>query len=267
MVAVFLPNNTTRKEEIIHGGGVEMVQSFQNAELWAGGSLVTSSTLSGTVPNGVLLEFNGASSTIYINNTLGASGNGGTAGITAVTLAVGYHPVPGPSRLTGDLYEILIYNRILTSGERSTLASYINSTYQTPTQTGAVTLSSTTTLTANGVREQSAAVTLTASSTLTSQAQVTEQAAVSLISSSTLSSDGIRSAVSTVSLQATAALTATGSTATTFSGAVSLTTAQSFATDGLVSKPGAVSLTATASHCYSELCGGCISDQYSDAHQ
>src|SRR4051812_12375189 len=120
MVAVFLPNNTTRKEEIIHGGGVEMVQSFQNAELWAGGSLVTSSTLSGTVPNGVLLEFNGASSTIYINNTLGASGNGGTAGITAVTLAVGYHPVPGPSRLTGDLYEILIYNRILTSGERST---------------------------------------------------------------------------------------------------------------------------------------------------
>jgi fibronectin-binding autotransporter adhesin len=244
MVAVFVPTNTSRKEEIIHGGGVEMVLSFQNAELWSGSSLVTSSTLSSAAANGVLMEYNGASSAIYINNTLGASGNGGTAGLTAVTMAVGYHPVPGPSRFTGDLYEILIYNRILTSGERTSLANYISSTYQAVAQSGATTLTASSTLSVAGVREQPGAVTLAASATLTSQAQLTEQAAVSLTSTSTLTSNGVRSTDGVVSLASSSTLTANG--VNTQTGAVSLSSSASLTSAATRITSGAVSLSAAA---------------------
>jgi hypothetical protein len=243
MVAIIVPTNAARKEEIIHGGGAEIVLNFnRTAELWAGGSLVGAINMSATVPSSVLMEYNGVSSAIYVDGTLDVSGNGGTAGLTAVIMAVGYHPTPGPDRFTGDLYEILVYNKVLSSGEKSTLTSYVNSTYRTPA-TSSVSLVASASLTANGIRTQAAAVSLISASTLTTLGIRSTDGAVSLVSGTTLTADGITTKAGAVSLSASASLTSAVTTLTT-TGAVSLTTVQSLTSNGVREQPGAATLQA-----------------------
>lgn len=94
-------------------------------DLYAGGTVVSGQMA--TVGEYLVFEaiFNGASSIANKNGT-GTTGDAGTAtpsGLTLCARADGFTP------LTGDVAEVLIYNSGLSSGNRSTLRSYLGSKY------------------------------------------------------------------------------------------------------------------------------------------
>ena len=74
------------------------------------------------------VSFNGASTTVYENNVLKSTINGGTGALTSLRLGHA-NTIDTLSRLSGYICEVLIYSRQLTSGERSTLQTYLATKY------------------------------------------------------------------------------------------------------------------------------------------
>lgn len=72
--------------------------------------------------------FDGAGSAQYISGTLGVQANAGSAGMDGTLLTVGNHGTV--TRFwSGDIYEIRIYNKVLTADDRKAVHSYAQDRY------------------------------------------------------------------------------------------------------------------------------------------
>lgn len=95
--------------------------------IYCGGSVVSATTTT-TSFNVISAIFNTSSSAVYINGTLGGSGNPGSSNTTGTT--VGDCGGGGASvALMGDIAEVLIYNSALSSTVRSNVENYLLTKY------------------------------------------------------------------------------------------------------------------------------------------
>lgn len=130
LVAVVTPTSTTGVRQLLHGGdGAEIVTDGSSWAAWAG-SYVTSPTGSVTAnePTVITYVYNGTTSAIYKNGTQIVSGNFGTGGLNASTLAVGNH-IDQARSFFGDLYELRVYNHVLDATERQAVHSEAQDRY------------------------------------------------------------------------------------------------------------------------------------------
>lgn len=100
--------------------------SSGNLRLYASGSYATSLSISTVNPSIIIAEFNGASSTAWVNGTNSGTGNAGTNGLNAPNLfltAAAASPTGGHIAFYG------FYDDQLTSDERTGLQNWANSHY------------------------------------------------------------------------------------------------------------------------------------------
>lgn len=138
LAVVYRPSDVAAQKQLLHLGGVELLEDAdERPQLWAGSVLQASTAVSSTAGGLVIATVTGASSTLHVNGVLVAAGDVGSGGITATTLAVGYHPSASGRNFGGDLYEFLVYDHALSADERSALGSYVRSAYRLAIDEGA----------------------------------------------------------------------------------------------------------------------------------
>ncbi len=122
--------------KLASASGSHMIYNAEGVELyaegglwvgWGGAELAAGAT--DTSPAALVFVANGASSTVNRNGTA-VTGSAGTTGHNA-TVNVGDYSAGG-YRLNGDVAEICVYQRALSTAEINTLRSYTTARYGTP---------------------------------------------------------------------------------------------------------------------------------------
>jgi PKD repeat protein len=131
VVIVYRPDDHAALANVIHAGSIEVLSEDNESPIsWSGSNLGAYTSPVSTVNGGVLTHvFNGASSTIHLNNALIATGDPGGGTIEAMPLTVGNHPGVGGRAFDGDIYEVLFYDHALSDSERAAIHQYTNDVY------------------------------------------------------------------------------------------------------------------------------------------
>lgn len=134
LVVVYRPNDVASgQQNILHLGGVELLQenTSELPQLYAGGQIQASTGGGAWLTSGVVVSAvaSGAASAIYGNGESLAAGDAGTGGITASAFTLGNHQSSAGRNYSGDVYEVLVYDHVLSAAERATVHGYAHDTY------------------------------------------------------------------------------------------------------------------------------------------
>ena len=198
-------------------------------------------------PHQWAFEFNGTTSAAYKDGSLQVAGDAGPAG-TTTGWRTAERDLYLAYRLRGELFEVVAYDRVLTTTERQQVEDYLNTKWFVaggpPTQQASAALTATSTLVATAEHQVPASAALTASSTLTTVGVRAPAGAAALVAASTLTATAVRSPIAAAGLTAASTLTATG--VRTALGSVALTAASTLTTAALREVVAAVPLTAVS---------------------
>lgn len=132
---VVRPDVVTGTKSIVdsNSGAISAIRIFNsNYELHSGSQLFGGAATAGATEI-VIGEFNGASSKIFINNgtTAANTGNAGTNARAGIRVGLDF---TGGAPFDGKVFEVIIYNKILSSTERQQVYDYLNAKWKTTPQ-------------------------------------------------------------------------------------------------------------------------------------
>jgi hypothetical protein len=226
-VAIFYrPDTAATNRNVTYLPGVEILNWTSHAPmLWCGAGVQAATSISSTAGGWVIGVANGTSSAVYANGDTGVTGDAGGGGIGASdTLYLGNHPSSGGRAFGGDIYELVVFDHALTSGEQTSLNTYFTQTYTASAVTGDASLTATATVGTAGFVTELVGASLAATATTVAAGAVTRVADASLAGTASVTTAGVPTAVAGTSLDATATITAVGRVVSDWSAPVDGTT-------------------------------------------
>ncbi len=118
-----LPGNRTLVGSIGGGNVLLYVNSSGNLSVYAGSSVTTSGTVSVDTPFIVVGIFNGASSSVQINNQTAATGDPGSSGSGGVVFQIANDPFN--EFVNADHMQVLIYDGVISGTDLTNLKNYL----------------------------------------------------------------------------------------------------------------------------------------------
>lgn len=127
-VVMVLKLSVSAQQQLVQAGSLQL---FSNGSVWAvntGSTSLTGGT-PGTSPTVVTMTATGGTATVYDKGTQVISGSSGTTDLGTPLQIAAFGTSTRSRFLNGDIAEVLVYNKVLSAAERSTVHSYVQDRY------------------------------------------------------------------------------------------------------------------------------------------